>query len=76
MKACPPTLPPATEGTPVRKLDEYIEHAAECRNMARTATAAHRNQLEEMANTWDSLAQARKIQLQKQSEAADEGNSN
>jgi hypothetical protein len=50
----------------VRKLDEYLKHAEECRDMARTAQPAHRAQLEEMAQTWDKLAEARKHQLAKE----------
>jgi len=34
--------------------------------MARTAQPAHRAQLEEMAQTWDKLAEARKRQLAKE----------
>jgi hypothetical protein len=42
-----------------------MQHAAECREMARTASPTHRQQLENMAATWDQLAQARKLQLEK-----------
>jgi hypothetical protein len=34
--------------------------------MARTATATHRQQLENMAVTWEQLAEARKRQLAKE----------
>jgi hypothetical protein len=47
----------------LKKLDEYLLHAAECREMARTASPSHRIQLEKMAETWDQLAQARKRKL-------------
>jgi hypothetical protein len=50
----------------VKKLHEYREHAAECRNMARTAIPSHRQQLEQMAETWEQLAAARQRQLQKE----------
>jgi len=50
----------------VRKLDEYIKHAEECRDMARTAQPSHRSQLEDMAQTWDKLAEARRRQLEKE----------
>jgi hypothetical protein len=50
----------------LKKLHEYEAHAAECREMARIAPATHRAQLEQMAQTWDSLAEARKKQLAKQ----------
>jgi hypothetical protein len=49
----------------MKKIDEYVRHAAECREMARTAQANHREQLEEMAATWEQLALARKRQLEK-----------
>ena len=32
----------------MRKVEEYHKHAAECREMARTASPAHRQQLEQM----------------------------
>jgi hypothetical protein len=50
----------------VRKLSEYREHAAECRKMALSALPAHKEQLENMAVTWDQLAEARERQLAKQ----------
>jgi hypothetical protein len=56
----------------MRKLEEYLRHANECREMARTATPAHRAQLEEMANTWDQLAEARKRQLAKEGKSAED----
>ena len=54
------------KGDLMRKMNEYIQHAAECRAMARTAPPAHRQQLEQMAETWEQLADARKRQLDKQ----------
>jgi hypothetical protein len=56
----------------VKKLHEYIEHADECRRMARVALPPHRSQLEQMALTWEQLAEARRRQLAKQSRKADE----
>jgi hypothetical protein len=57
----------------VRKHHEYLRHAAECRDMARTAPLAHRQQLEQMAETWEQLAENRKRQLEKQGKStADE----
>jgi hypothetical protein len=44
-------------------LEEYLMHAAECREMARTAHADHKDQLENMADTWEQLAEARKKKL-------------
>jgi hypothetical protein len=50
----------------LNKLEDYLKHAAECREMARTALPSHRQQLEQMAETWEQLAIARKRQLQRQ----------
>jgi hypothetical protein len=47
----------------LKKIQEYLQHAADCREMARTATAAHRQQLEQMAETWEHLAQSRQRRL-------------
>jgi len=44
----------------VKKIEQYLLHAAECREMARTAPSAHRQQLEQMAQTWDWLAETRR----------------
>ena len=49
----------------MNKLEDYLKHAAECREMARTAPPSHRLQLEQMAETWEQLAEARKKQLEK-----------
>jgi hypothetical protein len=49
----------------MRKLEEYFQHAAECREMARTASPAHRQQLEQMAETWEQLAEARRRKLER-----------
>jgi hypothetical protein len=49
----------------VKKLEEYERHAAECRDMARTAQPTHRVQLEKMAEAWDAMALARKRELAK-----------
>ncbi len=57
----------------MKKHHEYLRHAAECRDMARTAPPAHRQQLEQMAETWEQLAENRKRQLEKQGKStADE----
>jgi hypothetical protein len=50
----------------MKKLAEYQKHAAECRNMARNAPSAHRAQLEQMAQTWEQLAEARRKQLKQE----------
>jgi hypothetical protein len=57
----------------LKKLHEYIRHAAECREMARTALPTHRQQLEQMAETWEQLAEARKRQLEKQGKSDENG---
>jgi hypothetical protein len=44
-------------------LEEYLRHAAECREMARAAVPHHKAQLENMAATWEQLAEARKKKL-------------
>jgi len=56
----------------MKKISEYEQHAAECREMARTAPPAHRVQLEQMAQTWDQLAVARKRQLEKDGKTEEE----
>ncbi len=56
----------------MKKMHEYLHHAAECRDMARTAPPAHRQQLEQMAETWEQLADARKRQMEKQGKSVDE----
>ena len=50
----------------VKKIQEYLEHASKCRTLARTAPPAHREQLEEMAVTWEQLAEARRGKIKKQ----------
>jgi len=48
----------------VRKVEDYLQHAAECRQLAAaTANDEHRQMLLEMAKTWESLAQDRGEQL-------------
>jgi hypothetical protein len=53
----------------MKKVEEYHQHAAECRDKARvSALAHHRQQLEEMAKTWEQLAEVRGREIQKRSE--------
>jgi hypothetical protein len=40
--------------------------------MARTASPSHRQQLEQMAETWEQLADARKRQLEKLGKSVDD----
>ena len=63
------------EGLGLRKLEEYLRHAAECREMARTASPTHRSQLEQMADTREELAAARKRQLARQAKAEEDNES-
>jgi hypothetical protein len=52
------------QGGRLKKASEYYQHAAECRELARTAlTAEHRGMLETMARTWESLAREREERL-------------
>ena len=58
----------------MKKLHEYRQHAAECRELARNAAPSHRAQLEQMAETWEQLAEARKSQLEKAGKSEDNDN--
>lgn len=50
----------------MRKVSEYEQHAAECREMAaKIANPIHRKQLEDMAEAWTVLARERQKQLAK-----------
>ena len=59
------------QGGILKKVEEYLSHAAECRDMARTASPNHRQQLQQMAETWEQLADARRRQLHKRAAAED-----
>jgi hypothetical protein len=61
-----------SEGT-LKKLEEYLEHAAKCREMARTATATRQAQLENMAETWEQLAEVRRKKLAQRGLVVDDG---
>ena len=55
----------------MKKVEEYLQHAAECRAMAQaTGPVQHREQLEQMARTWEQLAEARQRQIDKTSSIA------
>ncbi len=55
-------------GNSVKKVEEYLQQAAECRAMAQaTGLAGAREQLEEMAKTWEQLAEVRRHELTKRS---------
>jgi len=47
----------------VKKVEEYSLNAAKCREVAQTASPVHRQELEEMAETWERMAQARRDRL-------------
>jgi hypothetical protein len=71
-----PSLPPESpwaarhsREAALNKIDEY--HAAKCREMARRASPAHRQQLEQMAETWEQLAHSRQRQLHGVSDNSD-----
>jgi hypothetical protein len=56
----------------LKKSSEYREHARDCRLLARTAlTAEHRLMLENMARTWDLLAEEREDRLRRQQRLAE-----
>ena len=54
----------------MRKVEDYLRHAAECWDMARSASPSHRQQLEQMAETWSSLLSCRR-QLSRRGETED-----
>lgn len=56
----------------MRKVVEYQRHAQECREMMRTARPEHRVQLEQMAKTWEQLAETRRQQLERRGKAEDD----
>jgi hypothetical protein len=62
---------PEHRGQDVKKASEYRKHAEECRNLARQVPEGpQREQLLEMARTWDSLANDRDNLIQKHPEIA------
>jgi hypothetical protein len=44
----------------LKKVEELLRKAAECREMAVAASPAHRQRLQEMAETWERLAELEK----------------
>jgi hypothetical protein len=46
-------------------VEEYLKHAAECRQTAQGVIPAHREELEEMARAWEQLAETRRRELNK-----------
>ena len=57
----------------MKKASEYRQHADECRTLAaRMDSGEHRDQLLEMAATWDRLADERAQQVKRRPERAGE----
>jgi len=56
----------------MKKVSEYLQHARECREMKRTFNPGSRQQLEEMAEAWEQMAEARRRQLRKQGDELDD----
>ena len=51
----------------MRKVEDYQRHAEECRLMLRQATTdEHKQMLQRMIDTWESLARDRTAQLERQ----------
>ena len=57
----------------MKKASEYRRHAAECRRLADGMGGAQREQLLEMAATWEQLAVERSVLVQRHPELAIEG---
>jgi hypothetical protein len=55
----------------MNKVEDFRRHAAECRLMAnRARSLAQKNMLENMAQTWDSLAIDREVHIARQDRLA------
>jgi len=52
----------------LKRVEEFRRYAAECRDMARTAPLEQRQKLQQMAQTWEQLAQ----EFMKRADADDE----
>jgi hypothetical protein len=50
----------------MKKAEEYRQHAAECRQLASKGDTKAREQLLKMADTWDSLAVDREMDIARQ----------
>jgi len=48
----------------LKKIQDYLRHAAECREMAQRAPPVYKQQLEQMAETWEALAEVRRHDLE------------
>ena len=49
----------------MKKIEEYMHHAHECREMMKTAQPQHMAQLRQMAETWEELADTRRRQIER-----------
>lgn len=56
----------------MKKMTDYLRHAAECRDMARSASPSHKHQLEQMAEVWEQLADARRRKLEKEGKSVED----
>ena len=57
----------------MKKASEYRQHAAECRALANQMQGQQREQLLEMARTWDKLAEDRSNLIRRHPEVALKG---
>jgi hypothetical protein len=48
----------------MKKVAEYLERAAECRQTAQSVVPEHREELEEMARAWEQLAETRRLAIE------------
>jgi hypothetical protein len=60
-------------GALVKMLEDYERHAAECRSMAKRAVGLPREQLLNMAATWEQLADTRRRKLLRLGKTEDDG---
>ena len=56
----------------MKKIRDYLAHATECRDMARTVSPSHRKRLIQMAETWEELAASRKQKLERSGKTEEE----
>ena len=56
----------------LKKLHEYLQQLQNARTWRVTASPAHSQHLEQMAETWEQLAEARKRKLEKNDQILDD----
>jgi hypothetical protein len=54
----------------MKKVEEYLEHAAQCRSLGNRGDPQMRQQLLNMAETWEKLAADRQAQIERQARIA------